>query len=315
MNYDEYIFIASEITELESLLAEIPKENVIERMGLESRLQSAKNDIADFIPEMLPRKARLTFRGRPVFGSYGIAADFASKAAGFFTDAFAAIVAENLCYMGRIPDKQKNQLLITGTALGSFGFEFELPSPEKPEDPSQGSLFSDPNRAEDAMQKLEALFNVTAIGSDDDVAELVDQIHPRAVKKAAEFLNYLSEQDAWCGLEFKESIFKFEGIEQIRASANRLKSDNLRESDETLIGELQGVLPTGRAFEFKPQKQENVIRGKVGLEIEDADVLNRNFLHKLISVHFHVIQVGQGRPRYTIQQLTDIKLGGMIGSE
>lgn len=183
MNYEEYAFIASEIKELESLLADVPAENVIDRMGLEMRLRSAKDAIVNFVPNQLPRKARLTFRGSPVFGSYGIVADFASKAAGFFTDAFSAIVAENLHYMGPIPDKQKNQLLITGTALGSFGFEFELPRPEEPEDPSQASLFPEPNKAEDAMQKLENLFQAAATGSDDDVAELVDQVHPRAVKK------------------------------------------------------------------------------------------------------------------------------------
>ena len=34
--------IKSEISELESILAGLPKENVIERMGFEARLQSLK---------------------------------------------------------------------------------------------------------------------------------------------------------------------------------------------------------------------------------------------------------------------------------
>lgn len=86
-------------------------------------------------------------------GSHGVVADFASKAAGFFTDAFTAVaagLAENLRYMGPIPDKEKNQLLITGTAIGSFGFEFELPPPELALQSDQ--LPSD--RAESAMEKL-----------------------------------------------------------------------------------------------------------------------------------------------------------------
>jgi hypothetical protein len=207
--------------------------------------------------------------------------------------------------MGPIPDKQKNQLLITGTAIGSFGFEFELPKIE-PEN-QQEEFFPGPNRPEDAIQKLERLFKVAAEGSDDDIAELVEEIHPRAVKKAAEFLDYLSEQDAWCGLEFKESIFRFSGAEQVRSSADRLKSNNIKESDDTFTGEFQGVLPKGRAFEFKLRDQDGILRGKVGPEIEDADVLNRDYLHKLLNAKFHVIQVGQGRPRYTLQTLNDIK--------
>jgi len=43
------LFIASEIRELEGLLAAIPKENVIERTSLEARLENAKN-ILDTLP-------------------------------------------------------------------------------------------------------------------------------------------------------------------------------------------------------------------------------------------------------------------------
>ncbi len=306
MNRDEYIFVSSEIKELESLLAKIPKEKAINRIGLEARLKATKEAIAGFNPDESPRKARLTFRGRPVFGSHGMSADFAAKSAGYFTDAFSAVVAgitENLRYMGPIPDKEKNQLLITGTAIGSFGFEFELP---KIQTEQQQELISLPNRPEDAMEKLERLFRVAAEGSDDDIAELVEEIHPRAVKKAAEFLGYVSEQEAWCGLEFKESSFRFSGIEQVRNSAARLESKNIKETDDSFTGEFQGVLPKGRTFEFKLRDQNGILRGKVGSEIEDADVLNRDFLHKLVTVKLHVIQVGQGRPRHTLQKLGDI---------
>jgi hypothetical protein len=205
MSHDEYIFVSSEIKELEALLAQIPARNAINRIGLEARLKSAKEAISGFNPAQSPKKAKLTFRGRPVFGSYGVSADFASKASGYFTDAFSAVVAgitENLRYMGPIPDKQKNQLLITGTAIGSFGFEFELPRIDSDDTSGQAPLFPLPNRPEDAMQKLEKLFQVAAEGSDDDIAELVEEIHPRAVKLVAEFLGYISEQEAWCGLEF-----------------------------------------------------------------------------------------------------------------
>jgi len=312
MNHEDYISFASEIQELEALLARIPKENVISRMGLESRLKAAKDAIAGFNALELPRKARLTFRGRPVVGSYGASAEFATKASTFFTDAFSAVVAgisENLRYMGPIPDKEKNQLLITGTAIGSFGFEFELPSAQTQNTNGQIDFFPEAskpeNRPEVAMEKLEMLFQVAAEGSDDDIAELVDEIHPRAVKKASEFLDYLSEQDAWCGVEFKETVFRFGGVEQVRQSADRLKSNNIKESDETFRGEFQGVLPKSRTFEFKVLDQDQILRGKVGPEIDDADVLNQ-IVHKHLTAKFHAIQVGQGRPRFTLQKMADI---------
>jgi len=43
---NKYLSIVSEIRELEDLLATIPEGNVIERMSLESRLQSVKASLA-----------------------------------------------------------------------------------------------------------------------------------------------------------------------------------------------------------------------------------------------------------------------------
>ena len=300
MNYDEYLAVAAEIDQLQSLLAEIPQENVLERMGLEARLASAQQLIAGVAVDQLAHKARLTFRGRPVLGSHGIAADFAGKAANAFSDAVAAVAAgigESLRYMGPIPDKSKNQLLITGTAIGSFGFEFELPSPQGHD------LFPEPSKAEDALEKIQALLRQAAQGTDDEVAELVEEIHPRAVRKVAEFLGYLLQQDAWCGLEFKNQYFRFNDMAQLKLSADRLQEDNIHETEEEYRGEFQGVLPASRTFEFKLGDQAGVLKGKVDMAIEDPDLLNREWLHKPARIKLNVIQVGQGRPRFTLLSL------------
>jgi hypothetical protein len=147
--------------------------------------------------------------------------------------------------MGPIPDKHKNQLIITGTAIGSFGFEFELPTAAPlSDDPSQSEMaLAVPQKTELAMQKLETLFRIAAEGTDDDLAELVDEIHPRAVKKAAEFLAYVSEQEAWCGLEFNQSTFRFSGSEQVRGSAERLNGDNIKETKEEFSGQTSEHFP------------------------------------------------------------------------
>ena len=91
-------------------------------------------------------------------------------------------------------------------------------------------------------------------------------------------------------------------------SASRLTEDNIHETVKAYAGEFQGVLPQGRSFEFKVYDQQQVIRGKVSPEIEDADVLNRDYLHKPANVKLHVMQVGQGRPRFTLTSLDDIRI-------
>ncbi|GHV42940.1 hypothetical protein FACS1894187_25330 [Synergistales bacterium] len=45
MNRTEYLWYSSEIETLEGLLKEIPEENVIERLGFESRLREAREAI------------------------------------------------------------------------------------------------------------------------------------------------------------------------------------------------------------------------------------------------------------------------------
>lgn len=295
-------YIASEIRQLEELLAHTPKESVIERMSLEARLKNAR-DTLDKVPAQAESfKTRLTFRGKPVFGSHGIAADFGAKVTGAFSEAFASIMAglnEQLRDIGPIPNKDRNQLLITGTAIGSFGFEFELPVQPQ-------TLFPEQNHAEAAISKIESLLRLSAEGSDDDIAEIIDEIHPRAVKKVHEFLELLVQQQAWCALEFGEKIFRYTDCEQVKTSSARLQDDNIQEKEESFYGELQGVLPAGRTFELKLLDQEGLIRGKIDTAIENPDVLNREWLHRPVNIKLNVMTVGQGRPRYSLKSLDDL---------
>lgn len=269
--------------------------------------QIPDDDLPDEDYRLLSRptlpKALLTFRGKPVLDSRGMVADFGGEAVGAFAKAFAAVAAsldEGLRLMGPIPNRDKNQLLITGTAIGSFGFEFELPAPEP-------TLLPDAENTREAMAKIEALFRLAAQGSDDEVAEVIADIHPRAVKKVHEFLELLVQQQAWCGLEFGDRRFRFAHYEEIKAASERLKDDNIREWEETYRGEFQGVLPGGRTFEFKLYDNAvGLVRGKIALAIQEPDALNRKWLYQPLNVKFTVMQVGQGRPRFTLMSLNDL---------
>jgi hypothetical protein len=296
MSYQTNV-ISSEIAELEGILAAMPQTEVIARISFESRLRSAKAELAAIANSLVVKKAKLTFRGKPVFGSHGIAADFGTKAAGAFSDAFSAVAAglsESLQYMGPIPDKAKNQLLITGTAIGSFGFEFELP-------PQKNDLFPDAGRTDEALQKLQELLRISAEGSDDEMAELVEEVHPRAVRKVADFLGYLVQYQALCGLEFEDKFFRFDSREQLEVSAERLQEGNIRERDEDFVGSFAGMLPSGRTFEFNLVDGSSTIKGKVAADIEDPDLINREWLKRPAKIKLGVIQVGKGRPRYTLK--------------
>ena len=157
------------------------------------------------------------------------------------------------------------------------------------------------------MQKLGILLRLASDGSDDDLSELVDELHPRAVKKVADFLNYVAEQGAWCGIEFNDTTFRFVGSDQVRISAKRLNDDNVRETTEEFKGQVIGALPVGRTFEFKLADQEGVLRVKIGPGIAEANMLNQRHLNAPSLITLSVVQVGQGRPRYTLLDLADVR--------
>jgi len=302
---NERDFLASEVATLKQLLKTLPADHLIERISLQSRLEDIQEKLAA-LPELSPvKKVKLTFRGRPVLGSQGIVADFGSRATTVFTDAFAAIAAGldgSLNDAGPIPNRNKNELLITGVAIGSFGFELELPTPH-----AQQPLFPEEAAPETAMLKMEALLRLAATGSDDDLAEVIEQAHPRAVRKVYDFVDFLAKSEALCGLEFGGHVFRHLDDEQVRLSCERLRDDNIQERDDTYQGEFEGVLPTGRTFEFRIANQNELIKGKIDRSIQDPDILNRQWLHRLAMVKLHVMQVGQGRPRYTLMSLDDIE--------
>jgi len=295
----EVAVLRSEITELESILKEIPAHAVIERMTFERRLAVAREALDHLPPVSHREKLKLVFRGKPVDGSHGIVANFGARAASAFSDAFSAVSAglsEDLKYMGPIPKRNGGSLLITGTAIGSFGFEFELPS---------GSLGNDqeePTPAEEAARNIQRLFRVAADGSDEEVAEVVDVIHPRAVRKVYAFLGFLVKNEAWCGLEFEGSYFRYKNVAQLRASADRLVEANIKQSEVMLFGQLKGVLPQSRSFEFQTDA-DDLIKGRVGPEIENAEELNLRWLNTHTAARFDVIQVGKARPRYTLTEI------------
>lgn len=114
---------------LQVRLAALPSTAGIMRISTESRLRAIDESLA-----LLPADTRepvrflLTFNGRPIIGSHGIFAEFGMKAVSHFTDAvvvMAASLGTPLAAAGPIPNREQHQLLITNTALGSFGFELE----------------------------------------------------------------------------------------------------------------------------------------------------------------------------------------------
>lgn len=295
MNLQEYRQLQGERTALAGLLARLPAESVIERMGLEARKREVEETLASqTAPSREPVRARLTFRGKPIVGSHGMFATFGATAVSTFEEAVAAIGASQaraLGARGMLPNRDDYRLLITGTALGSFGFELE-------EAPKDGMALPAVSLVEPAIEQTEAIMEAT-VGTDDELTEAVADSDARALDKLRAFLQTLAEEEALCTLEFRDQVFRFADVGQVRRSEGRLSRDNIHEDRRQMEGVFQGVLPKKRTFEFRIVSSQEIIAGKVGADIPDAGAIN-HLLEQVTTIEVQVTRVGNGRPRYVL---------------
>lgn len=297
-----YDYLKSEEQEVQRILDHIPEDRWIERASFQGRLETIQTELEGMEPTKSKRIASLTFRGEPVRGSEAISADFASKVTNFFNDAVTSIAAshnDRLGHKGRIPDKQGKQLYITGMAIGSFGFEFELPDDTKDE-----SVKGDASTA-DALSTLVELFKAGENGDDEELAEIVDEVHPRAAAKVHEMLEFMLREKAYCSLVFGDDEFRFSSLSSLKKATANLKSDRIEKGAKDFEGEFKGSLPDYREFEFKPNDQSNSWKGRIGAEIEDPDTLYP-YLRKQVKVSLQFTRVGHARPRYTLESIAAI---------
>jgi hypothetical protein len=298
MNRHEVQQLQSERSALQTLLNETPVEDVLDRGSIQSRLNEVNQRLAQApVDSRLPARTRLTFRGKPVVGSHGIFAEFGAKATQLFTDTVSKVAAGlegPLANKGPIPNKAQNQLLITSTALGSFGFELE-------EFREEAMLIDDGSVVADALVATLALLEAT-VGDDDSLADAAAGMEERAITAARTFLQLLADNEAVCAMDLGGKRFGFSDVGQVRRSLSRLATNNLFEGTVSRAGEFQGVLPKSRNFEFKLSETGEVIKGKIGPGIADPGALN-TMLHKPMTITFAETRVGTGKPRFTLNTM------------
>jgi len=296
MNRQDYLHLQAERKFLNERLAALPEKAWITRQSTESRLRAIETQLAEAkIDEREPARARLTFTGRPVVNSHGIFAEFGAAAVARFTEVVVAVAASiyaPLAAMGPIPNREQNQLLITSTALGSFGFELE--------EYRTGDLpFDEPSPVAQALERTQNLLQ-GAIGSDDELADSAAETDPRALEKVRAFLQILADNQAVCAMQYGEKTFRFSDVGQVRRSLERLSQDNLHETEQVLEGEFQGLLSKLRTFQFDAGGEVGVITGKISKALDNLDQINREMNYKQVQIKVLSTQVGNGRPRYVL---------------
>ena len=299
MNVNEHRFLSSQQATLKKLLSETDESEVIVRMSLDARLREVESQLEAY-EERSPRviDARLTFDGKPVIDNDGIMADFFAKALASFEIAVASVGASLdglLGETGPIPNRSAYEFLITGIARGSFGFEFRGAS-------QHTESMLEYSQAELAVETVKDILEASMISADEnELFDEVGDIHQRALKHLCEFLNIMAKNEAVCTLRFGEDVVRFNDMEQVKRSAERLGHIDNAENIE-LAGQFLGILPNSRRAEFLVESTGEVITGPV--RARAARFVQRN-TNRFVKVSARRRQTGTAKPRYTFLDIRD----------
>ena len=290
--------INAEADQVRSLLDGLDSADFLNRMSLETRLEhltSLANELHQTVQRPVTT-SRILFKGEPVLGTRGIVADFATKAMGAFSDSLTAVAASlniSLPPMGPIPNRQDHQIMITGVARGSFGFQIEEYC-----NGNQLDLGCESSIGK-AMELTSNLIESSISNDDDQLSEAASEIDHRALIKIRSFMKIVCDHNAMFSLKTGSKNINLTSVNQVQRALERLSEDNIQESTKTFRVIFFGSMPQRRTFEFKMIDQDEWLYGKIDSSLEVSDLINKN-IHKPASSVLHTTKVGNGKVKYRL---------------
>ena len=301
MNRTELTFLQAEKNSLLQLIEETPNDAVITLGSLQARLEEVESYLEKYSTQQPSFEGRITFRGKPVLGSHAIDSAFTSKILDVFSLMIAAKASSyqgELNSSGKIANRDAYRLNITGTTSGSFGFVLE----ENPTD--QERMNGVPSPVESAISDCIEFFNVLQNHDEEELANVIDQTDNRVLDYIRTFMDNLIASEATCALESGVHSFRFNSTQEILKFSQKITEDNIREWEESYIGQLKGVMLSERKFEFFPtDHQPPILKGKIPIEIDNVEEIGQNYSYANQPLRIHVLakQVGNGPIRYSLK--------------
>ena len=222
----DYLF--ADRAAVEDLLAQLTDEDVLTRLGLESRLKELNQEIDELEGFEDERTASVTlvFGGDPVIGGRGIESGFGGEAVMRFQDLVAKVRAKEthgLGSRGGVPGQEASMRHITGIARGSFGFVLE-------EAEAQAPMFNTPLKG--AVDRTLRLLQAFCQPDDSQLDSAVQAIDQRTLDTARGFLELMRRGGATLRIAAgdRETRFLPAGVAR---GAERAKSvDTVARQDE-----------------------------------------------------------------------------------
>jgi hypothetical protein len=262
--------LESEIHGLSGLISALDPGDELGRISLNSRLEDLKDELRQLGDAIRTNgSVILSFEGSPVTGSRGIDAEFAANVLRDYQDLIAKqlIATDNggLAQRGPVPSRDLAKLQITNLVHGSFGFQLEESRKDEPE-----FIDSAVKKSIHAVDNLLYAFSSNNYDTFNDALSTVDR---RVFISIQSFFSSMYRDSAELKIIEEDRDFI---IDRQAVSIARDRVTGIDFVDEEFYdrGELLGLVPIQRRFDFRSVETGRVISGQVGQKLSD-DYLER----------------------------------------
>jgi hypothetical protein len=209
----------------------------------------------------------LFFGGRPVLGSKGISAEFAGKVLEKFQDLVTrTFVSEELGQLGNrgpIPQRATTKLMVTELARGSFGFILDEMSDQTDHQETTLKLMVD---------EVARIVEKAGSPNEPDFEEIAESLNPRTLIALKDFFTILDNNESTIRVVDDKRDFTLDQ-QAVRRGHLRIDATSIEEKEDFVSGEVLGVLPESRKFEFKITGRQT-IHGSISEEAAEQYLSN-----------------------------------------
>lgn len=266
--------LASEIAAINGLISDLDEFDFISRNSLEYKKQKIEAELLEIEGQFdTIGRVILAFEGGPVTGSRGIDTNFAAKTLEDYQDLVAKqVVAQDfsLARTGPVPFRNAAKLNITNVVHGSFGFELEEVGSD------QMSMVDSPVKS--AISAVDSVLQAFSSGNEDVFQTALAAVDRRVFLSIQSFYENMYRDSAALKIIESDRDITISQFDVLRAR-NRITGVEVLDVQVTYKGELLGLAPISRRFDFRVSSGEDVekgtiISGQVGQRLS-SDYLER----------------------------------------
>jgi hypothetical protein len=264
--------LRSDIESVRELLARATGRDPLGEMTLSMRLRALEAQLREIEGEVRNvANVALVFDGGPVRGSSAIDADFAGQALQDYqellTKQVAAAAGNALGQRGPLPMQvqKKARMNITALVHGSFGFLLEEDGADQVEMFESSTL--------QAVEAVTDLLKGVASNDRQWFDSKLPELDVRIFQSLRRFINTLHKADSTLKLSEDQREITLTTYDVMRAY-ERISEVDIDESEESFEGELLGIVPIARRFEFRRADNGEILSGRVAENLS-ADYLER----------------------------------------